>query len=645
MATVYDSLNFIRYIYSSKLLPRFKMLSKGMLVKGGVYCSSNVLFNFTRQADSAYCRLASSSTSSIPVFKIVLGGTLIRNVCGLPYNTSNRLVLKSAVDDIKMSTVALFFHEMGHLLYTDMTDTRILNYKDKDYINFIHSIHNIFEDVYLEKFGLRRDYPVTQKYFKFLTARVFISQAKSYSDDGSSQSFINYILLKLRCPKTLTAKNAVFDSVSKDILPMFSDILHDDDGTSRITKQIALAEWLIANTSLDFKTVTPPEEELPTGVGPGSGPAKPGKPETGAGGGVGSNAQNGAGDPTNRGGNRGSGDIEDNPTPEERPVFKSLDEMEQSLEDEDIVPTYNEENDIRVDDLQEIDDAFNSVLSIDAIGNHEWVIANKMFGFGPNVKEAVDKAMLDMNPIALQVIKSLKLFKGQIRPRNTAGFNSGKLHIPTAIKSVSSGLPTPYLFQRKIARGQAADLAISILCDNSGSMSGNKSHVCTRAMLALAQACDNVGIPIEVNCFTNGSTNYTIQMKSFEDKFADSKYYFGITDSDICYHYTFDSDIPVFCSNEDEVNLYNVWKRFLKNKHKDKLIFVISDGQTCGSSSDLRGLIQEIKQSGVKIIGLGIQSKAVASLYPEYKLFDTESSLQGLPDYLLETLNSLIRKD
>lgn len=648
MAKIYDSLNFIRYIYSSKLLPRFKTLSKGMLVKAGVYCSSYVLFTFSKKDAQAYCRLASSSTATLPVFKIYFGGGLVKDVVGLPYSTTNKLVLKSAVDDINSALAGLFFHEMGHLLYTDMTDTSVINYKDKDYIPFIKNMFNIFEDVYLEKFGLRRDYPVTQKYFKFLTTRVFVPQATFYKDTGDASSFINYILLKLRCPKTLTAKNTAFDSVSSTILPMISDILHDDDGSSRVKKTITLCEWLIANLKLDFKVVPPAEEELPTGLSPSgaTGPAKPGKPMT-----AGSDESSGSGtsggsDPTNRGGDRGSVDGDSSSIPDERPTFNSLDEMEQSLDDEEITSTYNSANDIRVEDLQDIEDALNSTLSLEDIGNHEWIIANKMFAFGPNLKEAIDKAMLDMNPVALQVIKSLKLFKAQIRPRFTPGFRTGKLNIPTAIKSASTGLPTPNLFKQKVARGQAADLAISILCDNSGSMSGNKSHVCTRAMLALAQACDNVGIPLEVNCFTEAyGINYTIQMKSFDDKFADSKYYFGITDSDMCYHYTYDNSIPLFDGNEDEVNLYNVWKRFLKNKHKDKLMFVISDGQTCGSSADLKNLIKEIKDSGVKIIGLGIQSRAVETLYPEHKLFDTEESLNGLPDYLLDTLNTLIKKD
>lgn len=652
MAKVYTSINFIRYIYTSKLLPKFKTLSSSMLVKGGVYCSSHVLFTFESNGQQAYCRVSGSTSVGAPIFKIYLSGGLVLELTGLPRTTSNRTVLKDAVDDIKFFTSALFFHEMGHLLYTDMTCTLIRKYKDSSYIPFLSNLSNILEDVYLEKFGLRRDYPMTQKYFKRMTAKAFVPQAKAYRDMGNADSFLNYILLKLRCPKTLTAKNAVFDSVSATVCPMLSDILHEDDGTERIKKTIALGEWLIANTKLDFKAVTKKEEELPTAgsVGSGTGPAKPGKPTPSSSSGSGSGSEDtkasedGA---LSNGGSRGNNDVGDSaPTPENPPVFKTLDELERGLDDEEIQDVYDEANDIHVEDLQDVSDALNSVLSIEDISRHEWIIAKKYFGFGSHIKEAVDKAMLEMNPVSLQVIKSLKLFKAQIRPRFTSGFKNGKLDVARAIKSASSGLPTPYLFKQKIARGQAADLAISILCDNSGSMSGNKSHVCTRAMLALAQACDVCNIPIEVNCFTESNgINYTVTMKSFEDKFADSKYYFGITDSNIYTHYTHDGDFNLFWGNEDEINLYNVWKKFLKNKHKDKLIFVISDGETCGSSSDLRQLIQDIKESGVKIIGLGIQSSAVASLYPEYKLFDTTSSLNGLPDYLLDTLNSLIKKD
>ena len=134
--------------------------------------------------------------------------------------------------------------------------------------------------------------------------------------------------------------------------------------------------------------------------------------------------------------------------------------------------------------------------------------------------------------------------------------------------------------------------------------------------------------------------NYTIRMKRFEDSFDDAKDFLGITDYDVYGHYIDDDNLQglQFCGNEDEVNLYYIWKEFQRNKHKDKLIIVISDGETCGSSDTLRKLVKEIEASGISIMGLGIQSRAVASLYTNYKLFDTKESLDGLPEFLTSTL-------
>ena len=94
----------------------------------------------------------------------------------------------------------------------------------------------------------------------------------------------------------------------------------------------------------------------------------------------------------------------------------------------------------------------------------------------------------------------------------------------------------------------------------------------------------------------------------------------------------------MFCSNEDESNIYHVWQNLLKNPHDKKVLIVISDGETCGSTSGLRKLISQIEESGISVIGLGIQSTAVANAYSRYKLFDTVDSLNALPDFLVDTL-------
>ena len=129
-------------------------------------------------------------------------------------------------------------------------------------------------------------------------------------------------------------------------------------------------------------------------------------------------------------------------------------------------------------------------------------------------------------------------------------------------------------------------------------------------------------------------------MKRFEDSFDDAKDFLGITDYDVYDHYIDDDNLKhlQFCGNEDEVNLYYLWKEFQRNKHKDKLIIVISDGETCGNSETLRKLVKEIEAGGISILGLGIQSRAVSNLYTHYKLFDTKESLDSLPEFLTSTL-------
>ena len=641
----YNVQKFLNVFFSRKELKLFKKTASKMLT------TSEVLFNYTPKFEGAYTRVMSTTKLGKPIFRMTIGGNMVSKIADLPGTFPNAAVARTYYNPIHWSFVGLFFHEMGHLCYTDMVDDSIIKYKDKDYIGFIHTLFNVLEDVYIEKFALAINFPITKKYFAYLTQQIFEPKCSSYSDRGDASSLINFLLLKLRCPKKLTAHNAVFDSVSSTILPMISDILHEPDGKTRITKTISLAEWLIANTSLDYKMPEPDLDKVTSGgvggVPVGSAPTGKTSPTTPTLSSSGGTSTSSSTTPPTPGSNSGgsSNDRGSDSPRGELPDFTTVKDLEDAAEEE-VEDLYDPANDLLIDNCSDIDDSFNSTLSEADPLSHHYLVAKEHFLYTNAIKQAIDERMAKMNPVSMQVIKAIKLFKGQIRPRPTAGFKSGKLHLPTAIKSANSGLPTTDLFSRKVARGQAADLAISILCDNSGSMSGNKSRVCTRAMLALAQACEAVDVPIEVNCFTETcGINYTIKMKTFEEKFSEAKYYFGITDADVYHKYSYDGDyMPLFHGNEDEVNLYWVWKDLMKNcKHKDKLIFVISDGETCGSSDDLRNLVKQIKASGVKIIGLGIQSRAVSTLYPEYKLFDTVESLNGLPDFLVDTLNSLIR--
>lgn len=633
--------------------------------------SFKVLFGFNFNDQATYTRPLRKAGEG---FRIQFGGQMVVRAAEVPDRIYKKSDTIKFIPDCRKAFRAMFYHEMGHLLYTDMVDDRIIKYKKPEHRAFIHNIFNILEDIVIERYGMSMDYPYTAKYFKFLVKKLFIPQCKDYKDDPENPgAFLNFLLLKLRCKSDFKGTSKVWEDNKKVLIPMVKKILQEEDPTERITLCILLGEWLIKKTKWDFSSIEDPVSS-PSGMLSGRGGAaaggkatspkktshkKKGKGKKGEEGegedspkkgktksaeendGIGGDKSGEPGEndgcggsSNNRGGDSGTHD------PSQAPDLKTKDELDDvDGDDEDYEDNYEEDNDLLLDHCNEIDDAFNETLREG--NNHQFLLAKDYYLVTDTVKEAINAKLNEVSTLTNAVKTAFAVYKGRIRPRYNRGFHSGKLDVRKAMQNTITGGCDLKLFQKKIANGIAPDLAVSILCDNSGSMSGNKSRVCTTAMLALARACELCNIPIEVSCFTEcWSMNYTIRMKRFEDKFEDAKDFLGITDYDLYSKYIDDDNLQSlqFCGNEDEVNLYYLWKEFQRNKHKDKLMIVISDGETCGSSQTLRDLVKEIEKSGISIMGLGIQSRAVSGLYTNYKLFDTKESLDGLPEFLTTTL-------
>lgn len=644
-----------------------------------------VIIGFNFKQGQTYTRAFRDGTG----FRIQIGGQMFVQYLGIPDYIYNAADVPEFIKNVRKMARAFFYHEIGHLLFTDMYDKSIIEYKPDKYRAFIHTIFNVMEDPRMERYGMAVEYPKSAKYFKFMVKKMFEEHMTDYKDDPNNPgAFINFLLFKLRLGKKFKGTSAVWEAHKAKLQPLVLAFLNEDDPTLRVKKAIVVAEYLIKNTKWDFSTIDPPENPISgslsgipgmgssgsAGTVPGSGGAPGLKPKKGhkadkkkgkgkgkgegegstgnsdegkvkgadenSGGGSDLDGDNGgnitAGSSSN---NRGSDRMGADP---EKRDFDTVDELEDSDDDdEEVEERYSEENDLLLENCPEVDDSYNNSLDEYNGENHTFLRAKDYYIPTPSTSAAIRKRLDEVSKLATGVKAALDVYRGRIRPKWNRGFLTGKLDMRKAMSnSLTHGCDT-HLFQRKIANGIAPDLAISVLCDNSGSMGRQKSHVCTTAMLALARACQLCNIPIEVNCFTEtGGMNYTIQAKGFDDPYDQAKEFFGITDGDIYAHYLDDNELKYtqFCGNEDEVNLNYVWKQFMRNKHKDKLIIVISDGETCGSSDRLRQLTQDIERSGINIIGLGIQSHAVASLYKHYKLFDTESTLEDLPAFMTTTL-------
>lgn len=635
----------------------FRICSDKILkLKNTILCpNERIFFTFNALGDATYTRRNSEKAYS--GYRINFGGKTVAQLAELPNEFFSLSGAKKCYKFTNISIQALYYHEMGHIIYTDMESRLIMDYKDPKYRGFLHSIFNILEDIVIERYCMSVDFPYTHKYFRFIENKMFVEKSmKLYKEvPNDPANFLNFLLLKLRCGKLFTGKHEVWEEHKRDLIRLCKDVLEETNATKRIEKSIVLGEYLIKNTKLDFSQI-PDESDEETTAGSTSGGTGTTSAAAGASGGT--SAKPKASNPgpvkvdeggLNPGGgmapqgetqhqqggshqHRSSDNMSDGTKLDPAKASEIEKPVEQEFED-----SYDPKNDLLIDKCPEIEDAFNDTLGLP--DTHLMIKAKDYFNAPANMDKKISERIRDNNALAMQVCKSLSVFKGRRRPKMNRGHKNGLLDLMKAMQnSITNGCDTK-VFKKKVKNGEAPDLAVSILCDNSGSMDGNKSHVCTTAMLSVAKACQLCKIPIEISCFTECRNDVTIRIKTFEDDFDNARKYFGITDSDLVEHYSYDRNVVhPFWGNRDEVNLYYIWKDLLRNEHKDKLLIVISDGETCGSTDTLRKLVQEIKKSGISIIGLGIQSRAVSRIYPEYKLFDTEQSLSDLPKFLTDTL-------
>ena len=186
-------------------------------------------------------------------------GLACRCVGQLPSPIPDGMV-RATAKSLKTFIEGFAYHEIGHLLYSDMTGSAVTAIDPKyiPFLAFIKDMMNVMEDPKMERL-MAKDliYKFTRPYFAILTKKLFIPQAQKYVDRGTVSDFVNYILLWLRCgPKVLTAHNKMFDSlVPKGICEKIRECHRENDGMKRAKKQAAFAVWLIDELGLKSKDI------------------------------------------------------------------------------------------------------------------------------------------------------------------------------------------------------------------------------------------------------------------------------------------------------------------------------------------------------------------------------------------------------
>ena len=192
------------------------------------------------------------------------------------------------------------------------------------------------------------------------------------------------------------------------------------------------------------------------------------------------------------------------------------------------------------------------------------------------------------------------------------------------------------------------DTAVMIMIDHSGSMR-NRIATAAKACIALASALENTPIAYAIQGFTTERLPDKTHDKVLKGSRTDCDSYMPV----IAIRYKeFDERLPRvkgklggmvrnFCEmggvNVDGVSIDRGGRELMKRPEKRKVLMVLSDGEPHdayshasggGMEAHLKSVITSLANKGVEVFGIGIESEAVSSYYPNYAVLNDVSDLE-----------------
>ena len=131
----------VSFIYQKTLRNQLRLINLGLIGP-----TTKLQLTFQGSCDAAYTTITGKDKDT---FRVVIGGRMVSKAAVLPETFDSKTTLKSYVPAIKAAFKGLNYHEMGHVLFSDMTMTKLLEYNVK-YRGFVLQLFNILEDPIIE---------------------------------------------------------------------------------------------------------------------------------------------------------------------------------------------------------------------------------------------------------------------------------------------------------------------------------------------------------------------------------------------------------------------------------------------------------------------------------------------------------------
>jgi len=556
---------------------------------------------------------------------------------------------------IRFETEVGVYHEIGHVLHTDHTNAP----KNRT----IFSVFNALEDTRIEKKMIENWPGIKNKQAKFLSEYT----KKSINDRFSNPnvSVIKKILdltylkakeLQLKEDFNINLPKDVQDIYDKTIAPLIPEIINADtqddirDMTAKVIKAIKkLIEEEKQNQKENQKNPSQKgssqksnqkdsqdsdqddsdqdDSDQDSQDGSGQGSDQDDSDQDSDGSGQGSDQDNsdqdsdgssqgsdkGSDQDSNQGDSDqdGSGSDQDN---DQEPTDDLLKQLEKEMEDETEASTLGDDI---ASDINKYADVH--ILYREDNDLKDQVIPRKeIYGWQDRVKiyENLGKKYTGYTGSKLRM-----LFISEHAPRWYRNQKSGKLDLKKIWNDQSN-----CVFKKRSSYTKE-DAAVSLIIDNSGSMSGEKSIISSAILMALAVELDRLRIPFETSGFTSyENLDYTknsigirtapvvINMvKSFEEPFRRVRHRFVWPD------YT-NVTVELPC-------IKLAANRLAQRKETKKVLFILTDGETYGGGHTnlnialrdaTKEYIQKISRAGIHVVGFGIENDSMEYYCPDF---------------------------
>jgi cobalamin biosynthesis protein CobT len=222
--------------------------------------------------------------------------------------------------------------------------------------------------------------------------------------------------------------------------------------------------------------------------------------------------------------------------------------------------------------------------------------------------------------------KVRQLLQIRAKARTQYGVKSGKLHAGNInrVTLKNAGAYADRIFKKKEEK-DLLNISITIVCDMSGSMGGQKLVNAAVASMLLNHTLGNIlHIPIEMVGFSElGRDNLMYVWRNFGDKL--------VSNDDLINSIVASSQN--MRGNQDGEAVLFAYERIKKQKTKRKLLIVLSDGSpACSKDGDdvefLERTVKSIEKSSTEIIGIGICDDNVKQFYKENYVIQDSSELE-----------------